>query len=96
MLHIISQVPIEAAIIGRIDSGGTIILIEDAVLSTLRLGEMAEQWLGLLEYHRVCVLEADLDARGVSKGEIVDGLEVVDYRGFVELTVENAVIHSWC
>lgn len=44
---------------------------------------------------RMYVLADDLEARGIVLQKLVPGINAVDYRGFVELTLENAVIQSW-
>ena len=48
-----------------------------------------------LEKHRIYVLEPDLLARGVSISNVIAGIEIVDYEGFVTLTVENDSVHAW-
>jgi tRNA 2-thiouridine synthesizing protein B len=41
------------------------------------------------------VLGPDLKARGLSEGNVVEGVKVVDYNGFVDLTVEHDSVQSW-
>ncbi|MGR9073266.1 MAG: sulfurtransferase complex subunit TusB [Gammaproteobacteria bacterium] len=96
MLHIISRPPLKAGILGRIDQGDAVILIEDAVTALLRLGEGAGSLQELSEVCRICALEEDLGVRGIEMDEILSGIEILDYRGFVALTVEHPVIYSWC
>ncbi len=43
----------------------------------------------------VYVLGPDLDARGLPKDRIIDGIEVVDYDRFVALTCEHDSVQSW-
>jgi tRNA 2-thiouridine synthesizing protein B len=40
------------------------------------------------------VLSPDLDARAMGKA-LVDGVERVDYRGFVELVARHSRVQSW-
>jgi tRNA 2-thiouridine synthesizing protein B len=35
-----------------------------------------------------------MDARGVT-AKLIDGVTLVDYGGFVDLTVEHSTSHSW-
>ena len=44
---------------------------------------------------RVHVLGPDLQARGLEEGALIEGIGVVDYRGFVDLAVENDKVHAW-
>jgi len=43
----------------------------------------------------VYVLAPDLAARGVAAEEVAEGLALVDYEGFVELSLRHAPIQSW-
>ena len=95
MLHIFTQTPLEPAILERIDIGDDILLIEDAVIEALKSGNSSEQLRQLLDCRRICVLEPDMKVRGVSIEEALPGIKTVDYQGFLELTVENEVVHSW-
>ena len=41
------------------------------------------------------VLDPDIQARGLDKSSLITNIEVIDYRGFVKLTVENEKIQNW-
>jgi tRNA 2-thiouridine synthesizing protein B len=41
------------------------------------------------------VLGPDLKARGLSESNIVKGVKVVDYDGFVDLTADSESVQSW-
>ena len=43
----------------------------------------------------VCAIAPDLTLRGISKKEILDGVILVDYDGFVDLTVKNEGLQFW-
>ena len=96
MLHIISHSPVEVAILERIGAGDVVIFIENAVLGVLRQGALSGNLQRSLKEYRCCVLLADMEVRGIGVEELVSGIEVMDYCGFVELTVQNPVIQSWC
>ncbi len=96
MLHIISQSPLADAVFDRIDDGDVVIFIENAVLCLHRDGRFAELLNRKQKLIRMYVLLVDLEARGIALQKLVSGIEAVDYTGFVELTIENAVIQSWC
>ena len=41
------------------------------------------------------VLGPDVAARGLNDISLIDGIDVVDYAGFVDLVVEHDVAQSW-
>ena len=43
----------------------------------------------------VYVLGPDLAARGMSEDRVIDGIQVVDYSGFVDLTTKHDTCQSW-
>ena len=95
MLHLIFQSPIETAILDRIDSGDDVVFLENSVLRILQNGSMQDALTQLLTGSRLYVLSEDLVVRGITTGQLVEGIEAIDYAGLVELTVKNPVIQSW-
>ena len=96
MLHIISRSPVETAILQRTAPGDVLLFVENAVLALLRHGGLADQLAAMLAQNRLVALHADLQLRGIDSGELLPGIEVMDYSGFVQLTEDNPVIQSWC
>ena len=43
---------------------------------------------------KVYALTADVEARGV-KDRVMDGVELVDYAGFVNLAAKSSQVQSW-
>ena len=41
------------------------------------------------------VMGPDLKARGIDESKVIDGIKVVDYKGFVDLVDEHDVTQSW-
>ncbi len=95
MLHLISQSPIEAAILERIDSDDVVVFLENAVLRTLQNSDMSDTLTLKMVGIRLCVLSDDIAVRGIAPHELVKGIEVIDYAGLVELTINIPVIQSW-
>jgi tRNA 2-thiouridine synthesizing protein B len=95
VLHLIFQSPIESAILERIDSGDIVVFLENAVLRTLQNSAISNTLAQQLGRNRLCVLSDDIAVRGIAPDELVQGIEVIDYAGLVELTVNNPVIQSW-
>ena len=67
------------------------LLIEDGVYGAIKNGKAA----ALLAGHTVSVLGPDLAARGITEDKLVDGVNVVDYAGFVDLVEANDKVQSW-
>jgi tRNA 2-thiouridine synthesizing protein B len=95
MLHLISASPVPAAVLERIDPGSSIVFLENAVLWILRNGRLHDRLAGKLADHHLYALSADLAMRGIEADRIVEGIEVIDYQGLVELTVAHPLIQSW-
>ncbi|MEQ1484487.1 DsrH/TusB family sulfur metabolism protein [Methyloglobulus sp.] len=96
MLHLVFQSPIDIAVLERMDSGDVAVFLESAVLGVLQKGRLADVLATKVGSNRLCVLSEDMVIRGILVSELVAGLEVIDYSGFVNLAVENQLIQSWC
>jgi tRNA 2-thiouridine synthesizing protein B len=98
VLHIVNKSPYEktslASCLAHALEGSAVLLIEDAVYAATR-GNVAEaairRALGEL---KVYALGPDLEARGM-QGNLIEGVEVVDYGGFVDLVAEHRTNQSW-
>ncbi|MFA5018197.1 MULTISPECIES: sulfurtransferase complex subunit TusB [Methylobacter] len=95
MLHLIFQSPIETALLERIDSGDVVVFLENAALRVLQNSSISDTLTRQLGSNRLCVLSDDIAIRGIASDELVKGIEVIDYAGLVELTVNNPVIQTW-
>jgi tRNA 2-thiouridine synthesizing protein B len=97
MLHIVNKSPLERNALTaclRIASGGTILLIEDAVYAAARGTAVESQVREALARFRIVALEPDLDARAVGD-RVIEGIATVDYAGFVDLVAEHRNCQSW-
>ncbi len=75
--------------------GSAILLIEDGVYAARKPSSAADKLLQALEDHPLYALQADLQARGLAAESLVDGVQLVDYDGFVKLTTEYDKTQSW-
>ena len=41
------------------------------------------------------VLKPDLEARGLPLNNVIEGVEIVGYEEFVDLTTEHKTVQSW-
>jgi len=81
--------------VSKTSKGGSVLLIEDGVYSAVKGGAKAgiiENAIGDVSFY---VLGPDIKARGLDEGKLIDGIKVVDYSGFVELTVSNDKVANW-
>lgn len=70
-------------------------LIEDAIYAAQKDTGVTDKIATALKSHSVYALTPDLDARGIDKNELIDGISLVDYEGFVKLTTECKGVQSW-
>lgn len=96
MLHLIFQSPLDPATLERMASGDAAVFLESAVLNVMQNGKFADMLSNKLNTNRLCVLSEDMVIRGILQSELVVGLEVINYAGLVNLTVEDPLITSWC
>lgn len=99
MLHTVNKSPFERNTLdsclrlARKDSG--ILLIEDGVYAALRDSSVSERLAGRIGDLKLYVLGPDIEARGLGEKPLIDGIEVVDYGGFVELVAGHDVVQAW-
>ncbi len=96
MLHLISQSPIDKALLDRIDKGDDVVFVENAVLQILQKGHLSYLLTQLIKKNQLFVLADDILVRGITPTELVADIQVIDYSDLVDLTVKNKLIQSWC
>ncbi len=93
-LHILSRSPFNDACFSsglRLLAAGDALLLTGDAAWALQPGTAPAASLAAL-CQSVCVLEEDLLARGL---QAPAGVQVVDYAGFVALTLQHARVNSW-
>lgn len=97
MLHIVNKSPYQS---NALDSAlqhateGALLLIEDAVYGATRGSKFADRLSEAASRLKIYVLGPDLQARGMAD-RLLDGVETVDYAGFVDLAVAHPNCQSW-
>ena len=98
MLHIVNK---SASDRGSLDSclgmatkGSAVLLIEDAVYAVTKGNVAAAKIQAAAADLKIYALGPDLAARGMA-GRVLDGVNVVDYGGFVDLVAEHNSCQSW-
>jgi tRNA 2-thiouridine synthesizing protein B len=97
MLHIVNKSPLERNALAtclRVATGGTILLIEDAVYAAVRGNASEAAVREALARFRIVALGPDLDARAVGD-RVIEGIATVDYEGFVDLVAQHPNCQSW-
>jgi tRNA 2-thiouridine synthesizing protein B len=99
VLHIINKSPYDrnsldtCLRLARPDSA--ILLIEDGIYAAQKNAGAAEKVKQALGSHQVYALQPDLEARGIKPENMIDGISLVDYDGFVKLTTDYDKSQSW-
>jgi tRNA 2-thiouridine synthesizing protein B len=97
MLHIVNKSPFEKTSLDTClrlaRPGSVLLLIEDAVYAAAR-GSAAETRIRqAAKTLKVYALSPDLEARGI-RDKAIDGVELIDYGGFVDLVAEHKAVQS--
>ena len=99
MLHLINKSPFDRnaldSCLRLAEAGSSVLLIEDGVYAALSKAESAGAVGERMNELTFYVLGPDVSARGLDDTSLIDGINVVDYGGFVDLVVEHDVAQSW-
>ena len=99
MLHLINKSPFERnaldSCLRMAKSGSAILLIEDGVYAALANATHAEKIIDRMDDFSFYVLGPDVAARGLSDAPLIEGIDVVDYEGFVDMVAEHDATQSW-
>jgi tRNA 2-thiouridine synthesizing protein B len=75
--------------------GAAILLIEDGVYGAVKGAASEGKVTSAMGDKKVYALGPDLKARGLSEDRVIDGIEIVDYAGFVDLVEANDKVQAW-
>lgn len=71
-----------------------ILLLEDGVLGALPSPHNSHLSVLIQEGVKVFAIDADVQARGLAS-RLISGVTLIDYEGFVELTIQHTRVQSW-
>ncbi len=74
--------------------GAAILLIEDGVYGATK-GTAVESLVTGASGKKFYALKADVKARGIAEDRLIDGVELVDYAGFVDLVEATDKVQAW-
>ena len=99
LLHTVNKSPFERnsleSCIRLAVKGSSILLTEDGVFGAIKgtkKSDAVTKAMGNISFY---ALGPDLDARGISKDKLIDGIKVVDYGGFVDLVADHSATQAW-
>ncbi len=99
MLHTVNKSPFEKTSLSSClrfaQSNDAILLYEDGVYAALKNGKFAALLADILVEKKLYVLEPDLNARGFKAEQVLEGIQLVDYAGFVDLTLAHSSVQAW-
>lgn len=98
MLHIVNKSHTErsalASCLRLAQDGASLLLIEDGIYAATRGAAQASGIAAALQRLKVYVLMPDAQARGMA-AVLTEGVQAVDYTGFVELVAGHSTNQSW-
>ena len=98
-LHTVNKSPFEKdsldVCLDYARDGSSILLIEDGVYGAMQGTKVSDAVQSAMVNKKVFVLSADFKLRGLSSEKMIDGIQMVDYAGFVELAASNEKVQAW-
>jgi len=99
MLHTVNKSPFEKSTLDSClrlaKEGSALLLFEDGVYAGLTGTAYADRMQTAVTKLSVYVLGSDLEARGLAQDRLIEGIEVVDYGGFVDLAAQADKVQAW-
>ena len=97
-LHTVNKSPFEKSsfdsCLGYVLEGSVVLLVEDGVYAIVKGGAF-EAKVNAAQGVNFYVLGPDMKARGINADRVIDGVEIVEYAGFVDLAAEHSKVVSW-
>ena len=99
ILHTVNKSPfekdsLETCIAHALD-GSSVLLIEDGVYAAANGTMMEFPIRTAMQRLSFYALASDCKARGFAEAELIDGIDLVDYGGFVDLVTGHDSVQSW-
>lgn len=98
-LHTVNKSPFERSAfisaLNHLAPGDALLMIEDGVVGARKMNAFAALLESAAKEYSVYVLEPDLAARGMGKGDLIQGAKLLDYAGFVDLVASHDRTQAW-
>jgi tRNA 2-thiouridine synthesizing protein B len=99
MLHTVNKSPFDRnsleSCLRVANQNDAILLFEDGIYGALAGTRFESTMTEALKKYKIYVLMPDVEARGMRVDKVITGIQPVDYRGFVDLAVENYPVQAW-
>ena len=99
ILHTVNKSPFEKdsldTCIAHALDGSAVLLIEDGVYAASSGTSVAPRVRDAMRRLNFFALANDCTARGLAEAELIDGIELVGYGGFVDLVTGHDNVQSW-
>ena len=99
ILHTVNKSPFEKdsldTCIAHAVDGAAVLLIEDGVYAATSGTSVEPRVRAAMRRLNFYVLANDCRARGLAEAKLIDGIEPVDYAGFVDLVTGHDSVQSW-
>ncbi len=90
MLHLVFE--LSSPTLARLQNQVTVIFLNNAVLGLVKNSMWQNELVNITPCY---VLADDLTLHGIGADLLIDGVTLIDYAQFVQLTVENTPIQTW-
>ena len=98
-LHTVNKSPFERntleSCLRLAKKGSAVLLFEDGVIGAMKNTKFSDTVSQAMKDIAFYALGPDIKARGLSDSNVVDGIKIIDYDGFVDLTTEHDTVQSW-
>lgn len=98
-LHTVNKSPFERntleSCLRLAAKGSSVLLFEDGVIGAMKNTKHSDAVANAMSDISFYVLGPDIKARGLNDSNVIDGIKVIDYDGFVDLTTEHHTVQSW-
>lgn len=99
ILHTVNKSPFEKSSLDSClklaKAGSGLLLLEDGIYAALKGTAREAQVKEAAQNMKLYVLGPDLNARGMTGDRVIDGIEIVDYAGFVDLAADHDKVNAW-
>jgi tRNA 2-thiouridine synthesizing protein B len=99
ILHTVNKSPFEKdsldACIAHALDGAAVLLIEDGVYAATTGTSVEPRVRDAMQRLNFFALASDCKARGLAEADLIDGIALVDYGGFVDLVTGHDNVQSW-